>query len=129
MTADQIRELADKYKELEQKDPFAFAELKMEIGEWGEGKFEWKRETFKGKVQYSSIFRGEKGMTKKFVIKEEDLPKDFKLEEGSVTNFYSIVEFFEMPEKKFSVFYIKLRKPYNTAVKEKQKEETIYSGK
>jgi len=127
MTAENINELANEYNELEQKDPATFAELKVENVEWGKKKFEWKKEIFKSKVQYSSILK-EKGLTKKFVIRKEDLPEDFKLEGGSTINFYSIADFFEIPGKNFSIFYIKLRKPYNTEGKREKKKEPIYSS-
>jgi len=125
MTVEEMNELANKYRELEQKDPLAFAELKMEVGEWGKGRFEWKKEIFNGETQYSSILKG-KDMIKKFVVREKDLPEDFKLEGKNTTNFYSIVSDFEIPEKKFSVFYIKLRKPYNI---EEKKREPVYINK
>ena len=126
MTIEEINKLANEYKELKQKDPSTFAELKAEVGEWGKGNFKWKKEIFKSKVQYISILK-ENGITKKFIIRKEDLPNDFKLEERNTINFYSIVDFFEIPEKKFSIFYIKLRKPYNT--EERKRKKLIYSSK
>ncbi|MFA6397479.1 MAG: hypothetical protein WDK96_01365, partial [Candidatus Paceibacterota bacterium] len=77
----QIEKTAEEYQELEEKDPKTFAELKMENGEWSKGNFKWEKEVFKNENQYFSIHKDKNGV-KKFIIKERDLPEDFKMTRG-----------------------------------------------
>jgi len=116
LNEEQIDELIGEYKELREKNPQAFAELKVLNGEWYKNNFNWRENEHKGNKQWQSYkSKEEKGpggkkvkKKTKYVVKE--IPADTK-PENVKRSYYSLNSKFKVNDE-LTIRFIKLKPPF-----------------